>query len=338
MSILLAIVTGSVLGYIIERGDFCFHSTLRGLFRTPPRLNLFRAYLVTLLIAIPAVQVMIAQGWIEPWIAPFAWQANLVGGIIFGVGMVVASTCVTGLFYKLGHGMLGTLVGLLAWGIGDVLTYKGPLRFVREALNSTVIDVDGQVATLPTLLHSSNSTIRLAIMGMLVVIYLWSVRRNLRSQSQVSDEAQPYWGWLKLGIVTGVFISLAWLLAQAGGSNYTFGTSYVPTSLFELVVNGVDIQWWIPASLLSIIIGALIAAVHAGTLWVRGETFPRYLELAAGGLLMGIGAAISGGCNLGHGLVGVPLLSLGSIATTVSMAIGVFIAHRVTVQLSQTSS
>ncbi len=40
---------------------------------------------------------------------------------------------------------------------------------------------------------------------------------------------------------------------------------------------------------------------------------------------MGIGAGISGGCNLGHSLVGVPLLSLGSLATTLSMVVGVWV-------------
>ncbi len=62
---------------------------------------------------------------------------------------------------------------------------------------------------------------------------------------------------------------------------------------------------------------------------LRGESLPRYLGLAAGGFLMGIGAAIAGGCNLGHSLVGVPLLSLGSITTTVSMLVGVWAADRV---------
>jgi uncharacterized membrane protein YedE/YeeE len=41
---------------------------------------------------------------------------------------------------------------------------------------------------------------------------------------------------------------------------------------------------------------------------------------------MGIGAAIAGGCNLGHSLAGVPLLSFGSITTTLAMAAGVFLA------------
>ena len=39
-----------------------------------------------------------------------------------------------------------------------------------------------------------------------------------------------------------------------------------------------------------------------------------------------IGAGLAGGCNLGHSLVGVPLLSMGSIVTTVSMFAGVWLA------------
>ena len=86
---------------------------------------------------------------------------------------------------------------------------------------------------------------------------------------------------------------------------------------------------WIPLALISLIPGAFIAARRSGTLWVRGETTRRYVELAIGGLLMGIGAGIAGGCNFGHSLVGVPLLSLGSITTTLAMGAGVFLAARV---------
>lgn len=40
MTILLALAAGLALGYLLERGDFCFHSTLRGLIRRPPQLDL----------------------------------------------------------------------------------------------------------------------------------------------------------------------------------------------------------------------------------------------------------------------------------------------------------
>ena len=59
MTFILALLTGMGLGYIVERVDLCFHSTLRGLFRRPAQLDLFRAYLLSLLIAAPLVQGLI---------------------------------------------------------------------------------------------------------------------------------------------------------------------------------------------------------------------------------------------------------------------------------------
>ena len=320
MTILLALVAGLVLGYLLERGDFCFHSTLRGLIRRPPQLNLLRAYLLTLLIAIPLVQGMIALGWITPWVAPWAWRANLVGGLVFGAGMVIAATCVTGIFYKLGHGMLGTLVGLVTWTIGDLLAWRGPPNALRIALNESPVVTDGMATTLLNLFGSTLGIALLLLLLAAAALFLWRSPRPRQGD---------YWSWLPLGVSVGLFTSLAWLLARAGGANYTFGTSRVPTTLYESLLGGGDVgNLWIPVALIALLPGSFIAARTAGTFWARGETTGRYTQLAAGGLLMGIGAGISGGCNLGHALVGVPLLSLGSMTTTLAMLLGVFLTDR----------
>lgn len=338
MSILLAVLTGGSLGYVIERGDFCFHSTMRGLLTLPRRPDLFRAYLLTLLIAVPLVNGMTGLGWIEPWIPPFAPQANLLGGLIFGVGMVVAATCITGLFYKLGHGMLGAIVGLIAWGIGDVFTYRGPFSSIRDSLNVAQVTAGGAGSTLTNLMGPAGLVL-LVVLGVGAAVYLW---RSLSRGEEGAHTGAPLpkdpfdgdgrgklWAWLPLGTAVGLVSSFAWLLARAGGSNYTFGTSSVPTGLYTaLTEGGAGGSLWIPVTLVSLVPGAFIAAKLSGTLWIRGETARRYLELALGGFLMGVGAAIAGGCNLGHSLVGVPLLSLGSITTTLSMALGVFLADR----------
>ncbi len=319
MTILLAILAGLGAGYILERGDFCFHSTWRDLLRQPARPDLFRAYLLLLLVSIPLVQGMRALGWIDPWIPPFAWQANLSGGLIFGAGMVVAASCITGLFYKLGHGMLGTLVGLAAWALGDLIAYIGPLAPVREALNASPITVNGQSATVFNTLGPAGIGL-LAVAWLGAAVYLQRAPRAARGK---------LWNWLRLGTGMGLFLSLAWLLARAGGSDYTYGTSGVPSGIF-LALTGTlgGGSPWIPVALVSLVPGAFLAARLSGTLWVRGETPKRYAELAAGGLLMGLGAGIAGGCNLGHSMVGVPLLSLGSITTTLAIITGVFLADR----------
>jgi uncharacterized membrane protein YedE/YeeE len=271
MTVILAILSGLGLGYIVERGDLCFHSTLRGLVRVPRQFDLFRAYLLALLIATPLISGMRALGWIEPWIPPFAWSANIVGGVIFGVGMVVAASCITGLFYKLGHGMLGTLVALATWAIGDIITYRGPLTPLREALNGPQITVNSQSATVVNLLGVAGIVLLLSI-GVLIAIWLWRSPRASRGQN---------WSWVKLGLAVGLFTSLAWLLAKAGGSNYTYGTSGVPSNaLAALTEGGQDGSLWIPVALVSLIPGAFLATVTSGTLWVRGESMRRYVGLA----------------------------------------------------------
>ena len=324
MELILAIIAGLGIGYIFERGDFCFHSTWRGFTRRPRQLDLFRAYLLALLIGIPLVQGLIALGWIEPWIPPFVWQANLLGGFIFGIGMVIGATCITGLFYKLGHGMVGVLVGLTAWALGDILTYLGPLKPLRDALRSSPLTVAGESATVLNAFGPMGMILLLAL-GLVTIIYL--IRSPLKSRGKL-------WSWLILGVATGLFMSFAWLLARAGGSDYTYGTSGVPSGLvLAFLGERSGGSLWIPVALIALIPGAFFASRRAGTYWFRGETGRRYAELAAGGLLIGIGAGIAGGCNLGHSLVGVPLLSLGSIATTVAMAFGVFFAAAVAKQL-----
>jgi hypothetical protein len=317
MTIILAAAAGLGIGWIFERGDFCFHSTWRGLVRQPRQMDLLRAYLLALLIGIPLVQGLIFLGWIDPWIPPFAWQANVLGGLIFGVGMVVASSCITGLFYKSGHGMVGALVGLAAWAIGDVLVYLGPLSKLRDTLNAAPLMVDGESATVLNLFGPAGVAL-LLIIGGVTAVYLFRAPRNDRGK---------LWKWPLLGVATGLFMSFAWLLARAGSSNYTYGTSGVPSGVVQALTGQLSGgSLWIPVALIFLIPGAFIASRVAGTFWLRGETGRRYAEFAGGGLLMGIGAGIAGGCNLGHSLVGVPLLSLGSITTTLSMIAGVFLA------------
>lgn len=316
MTILLAILIGMSLGYFLERGDFCFHSTWRTLFASPPKTTLFKAYLLFLLISVPLVQGMIALGWIKPWIAPLAWRANLFGGLLFGIGMTIAATCITGVFYKFGHGMLGMVVAFIAWSIGDMLTYAGPLAPLRERLNANPVQFNGETATL----------LNWNVWGGLVVLLVLAVGTAVYLKYAPVSDREKLMDWQRLGLTLALLMSAAWLVARFVNVDYTFGTSGVPTALF---LGSGSSNSWIIVTLLSIVPGAFIAARQHGTLWVRGETPQRYAQLGIGGFIMGIGAAIAGGCNLGHGMVGVSLLSMGSIVSTVAIVAGIFLTDRI---------
>ncbi|MFT7475040.1 MAG: putative membrane protein YedE/YeeE [Verrucomicrobiales bacterium] len=329
MTILLAVVAGGALGYTFSRGDFCFHSTWRNVFSANGDTSLVKAYGLLLLISTPLIQILIAADVIDPFIPRLSWGAALVGGATFGIGMVIASTCVSGMFYKLGNGMLGMVLAIGAWALGDIVAYRGPLRSLRDSLNEdplTYVDDAGeaQPETVLSLAGGSGWPI-VIVVGLGLSTWLWRAHLSTDGRTRRGQ----LWGWAPLGLATAVIMVLAWLLTRWHGADYTYGTSGVPTSISRVVFDGEDIAWWIPLGLLSLVPGALLAARLTGAAWLRGEATARYAQLTVGGFVMGVGAGIAGGCNLGHSMVGVPLLSLGSIVTTIAIIGGVFAADRV---------
>jgi hypothetical protein len=77
----------------------------------------------------------------------------------------------------------------------------------------------------------------------------------------------------------------------------------------------------------------LALGVLAGAALVAGRQLripdrPRIARAVAGGLLIGVGASIAHGCNIGHGLTGLPLVSLGSALATAGMAGGALVTWR----------
>jgi len=333
VTILLAVLAGGTLGFVLARGDFCFHSTWRRLFGDPANTSLVRAYGVLLLVSTPIVQVFLGTDVIDPFIPHFAPRAAILGGLLFGAGMVIAKTCISGMFYKLGAGMLGMVVALIGWAIGDIVTWRGPLSGTREWLNEnpvTTTDDAGveQVATVTSWLGTIGAVL-VVIAGL--GLAAWVARDEavaVPSHDSLTGSAPKLHG-VRLGLAAGAVMTVAWLLVRWHGADYSYGTSSVPSQIWNGLVNSANISWWIPLGLISVIPGALVAAVAGNTLWVRGEDPKRYIELAAGALVMGVGAGIAGGCNLGHSMVGVPLLSIGSIVTTIAIVAGVFAADRV---------
>jgi hypothetical protein len=69
-------------------------------------------------------------------------------------------------------------------------------------------------------------------------------------------------------------------------------------------------------------LGAVVAAWIAGEFAIRAPEAKVMLQIFLGGLMMGSGAVMSSGCNVGHILSGVPQLSLGSIVGGISIILG----------------
>jgi uncharacterized protein len=266
VTILLAILAGGAMGVALRRGDFCFHSTWRQAFRRPPRTSLLRAYVTLLLVSTPIVQLMQATGLIDPFIPRFAPGAAIIGGLVFGVGMVIAQTCVSGMFYKLGAGMAGMLVAIGAWAVGDIVTWQGPLQGVREQLN------EGATATTAS---SAIGIVAVVVAGAALAWWAFVSRRSGDGEPDTPAEqgaGSPPWRGTQLGVITALVIVVAWLLSDWHGVDYPFGTSSAASNVWDAVTDGAGISWWIPLALISIVPGAFLASTTTRTFWFRGET------------------------------------------------------------------
>ena len=84
--VLLGVVVGFAFGYALQRGRFCMNSAFRDILLARD-LTLLRAYFLALLIQMVGVRAMASLGWFELNVTPFFWQATLLGGFVFGLGM-----------------------------------------------------------------------------------------------------------------------------------------------------------------------------------------------------------------------------------------------------------
>lgn len=297
--LLTGLLAGVVLGWVLAAGDLCAHATARGLLRGDA--DRARSWLLGVLSASVGLSLLLLTPLADGLNEGLALRpvGNIVGGLMVGVGLVVARSCVGGLLFKLGGGMLGAVVGLLGWAIGELAARQ------VDVPGPTVLG-GGEVATLPGVLHLPRLLIALLLLAL--VLGLWRGR----------GQGGPRAGWWRRGWTLGAALVLAWGLAGIGGAS--FGPSSV--GAVAGVADGSPNVWLI-GFLLGLVVGGLGAARSRGTLHVRGETPPRYAGLLAGGALLGAGGWIAGGCTLGHGLSGLAQLNVSSVLVVSAMLLGV---------------
>lgn len=310
-AIVAGLGAGLLLGYALQRSDLCFHSVFRGLWER--RFEVVRGY--ALAAAISAVGLSLIYA-LDPWDQlnqglGFRPVSIVAGGLTIGVGMVVAASCTSGLFYKLGSGMVGAVVGLTGWAAGELaakdLRLPGPV--VLEA---------GEAGTIPGVLGVPRLAVALPLLG-LVGAALWRGRHG----GTPDPAREPWrWRWPAIGAGVGLATIAGWALAGAGGAS--FGPS--TTGAVSGLIAGAPNEWQL-SFLVAIVLGSAIAAGMRGGWWVRGESARRLAGLFVGGLLLGAGAIVAGGCNLGHGLSGVAQLNVSSFVAVASMIAGVGLAR-----------
>jgi uncharacterized protein len=312
---LSALLTGLVFGYVIQRGGFCLTRAISNVVLMGDA-GIMRAYVLALLVAAIGVQLLMTLGLVEVPVRPFRWLSNVVGGLLFGVGMILSGGCSGSTWYRTGEGAVGAWVILIGFAMGATAASVGALSGLRAWLQHPEIRVGDLPPTVPVALGLSPWLV-LAALGAVAAIWL---ARGSR------EPEHGKWPWPLTGVAVGVLIAAGWWTSTLGGRpvGITFAVNTGHMLTYPLVSYPNQVTWSM-VLLLGVPVGALVGALQHGDFRWKLPPGWSLIKIFAGGLLMGAAALVADGCNITQGLTNSATLSVGSLIAFVSMGAGAWL-------------
>jgi uncharacterized protein len=125
----LYIPCGFAFGFIMHRARFCFSRGFREPFLTGEG-EMSKAVMLAVLLAAVLFSVLFSKEVSDPYVGipPSFWIGSLLGGFIFGVGMILAGGCATGSLWRVGEGHLKLVVAVFFFSWSGS-TFSGILSY-----------------------------------------------------------------------------------------------------------------------------------------------------------------------------------------------------------------
>lgn len=323
------LIIGIIFGFILQRGYFCHLSGFVDLVMFKNK-RVLKATIWAILVALIGFHVMDAIGLVQLNPKPLWVMANIVGGVIFGIGMFLASGCMAGSTFKIGNGYVGYILAATGMGIGAYITKVGFLKPYSKMLQEYFkITISGKSPTLSNII-GVNSWILVIIISALLIWLLFKIRDKEERKVDSSTLARRFfitrWGPALIGIAIGIIQMIAFYFSAKSGKNYPLSLTGGYTQITKSFVNwDFSIINWGYLLVIGVIIGAIIASVIAGEFRLKLPKLKHVIFMPIGGIMIGMGAGIAGGCNIGHTLSGIPQLSIGSILSSIAIFGGLYL-------------
>lgn len=325
-----------VFGAVAYKTNFCTMGAVSDWVNMGDKGRL-RAWFLAIGIAILGTQTLSYLGYVDLsqsiyLTTNFGWLGNLAGGILFGIGMTLASGCGQRTLVRIGGGNLKSLVVMLVLGITAYTTLRGLLAVFRiNYVEVTNVDLSAHNLTdqsIPSLLANFVGLggvphlheIVAAVIGIGLVLYAFKDRDFRRNFDNILA-----------GVVIGALVIAAWYVTGKLGKDdfnpipvesFTFVAPVGNAIQYLMTYTGSTINFGI-AAVFGMLVGSMAYAVLSGRF--RIETFSSRSDLVShliGGALMGFGGILALGCTIGQGVTGVSTLAAGSFITLMSIIFG----------------
>ena len=314
---------GLGFGFFGQRSKFCLRAAVIEFWHRKFGDKL-AVWLLAFSTAVVVVQVLSLSGQLDVSSArqlatTGSLSGALIGGLLFGVGMVMTRGCASRLLVLSANGNLRALLSGLVFAVVAQATLGGVLAPWREAISAWWVVEGGNTRNLLAILGAGPQVgLLFGLIWMAAALY-FAVRSGW-----------GLWKWFG-GMATG--------LTVAGGWYYTYQVmshSFEVVQIQGLTFSGPSSEWlmlvlndpgspWtfglglMPGVFLGSLIGALLGREWKLEGFGGGYTMPRYI---LGAVLMGFGSMLAGGCAVGAGMTGGSIFAVTAWLTLVGMWVG----------------
>jgi hypothetical protein len=334
-----------VVGIAMSRSNFCTMGAVSDIVNMGDWTRM-RMWLAAIGVAILGTQLLAWSGVIDTaksiYAAPrLIWLSHVVGGLLFGFGMVLASGCGTKTLLRAGAGSLKSLIVFVILGLFAYMTLKGVFGVLRVATVDRVFVELAGGQDLPRLLARGDDSLARTLHLALGLLLGGALLAFAVASREFRADPRSMLGALVVGAgVVGVWYVSGHLgyveedprtleeLFAATNSGRMESLSYVAPTAFalELLMFWSDKSKYVSlgiASVLGLVAGSTADALVSRTFrWEGLQGTEDTANHLVGGALMGVGGVTALGCTIGQGMSGLSTLAIGSMIAFAAIVAG----------------
>jgi uncharacterized membrane protein YedE/YeeE len=362
-----------ILGAVVNKTNFCTMGAVSDMVNIG-EYGRFRAWLLAITVAVVGIAILESLGLvrIDDAFPPYRggqllWAENLLGGVMFGIGMTLASGCGNKCLVRIGGGNLKSILVMLVIG---VIAYfmVNPFPGSDQTL-FTVLFYDwirplavnlGASQDLGSLVAGERAIaarpVIAGVMALVLVVYLLRAGHFRRSFDNTLGGVTVGLAVVAAWYVTsnvqidadGELLSLSgyydmWdMYAESQDGKPDQGRPLSPQSFTFINPMGQTVGYAagrFGSSLLTFGVMAFLGVIAGSLLWslvtrsFRFEWFSSvgdFLNHFIGAVLMGVGGVLAMGCTIGQAVTGISTLALGSFITFFAILFGAAMTMKVT--------
>jgi len=320
---LAGLLIGLLFGLFAQRSRFCLRSAVVEFWNRAGSGRL-AVWLFAFSAAVIATQLFITQGWLDvsqarQLAATGSISGALVGGLLFGIGMILARGCSSRMLVLAANGNLRALLTGLIFAVAAQASLNGLLSPVRTWISGWWTIQGGGTRDLLATLHLGHSGGLLFGLIWLAAAIIFARRARLGARECLGATG------------VGIMVGLAWLVTyQIGIQSFEIipvqSLSFTGPSAdtLMLVLSPPGQPWDFNIGLVpGVVLGSFLAALWGHELKLEGfkdgHSMRRYI---AGAVCMGFGGMLAGGCAVGAGVSGAAIFALTAWISLIGMWVG----------------